>query len=113
MPSPPPDLCMLLNPAASTTPRSVLQIVSGTVWNEDKQAGIIVLSSPATSGTPSLNNVVMLKKSNILVWHDTVEHGLVFLQGFSCVLFLRSAATQAAGTAGCLVTNCQFHAGSS
>lgn len=42
------------------------ELLSGTVWNEDKQAGIIILSSPATSGTPSLNNVMMLKRSNIL-----------------------------------------------
>eukprot|EP00892_Ulva_mutabilis_P004488 jgi/Ulvmu1/2410/UM133_0011.1 len=42
------------------------ELVSGTVWNEDKQAGVIVLSSPATSGTPSLNDIIMLKTSSIL-----------------------------------------------
>ena len=54
-------------PASAFTINYEMQLVSGTVWNEDKQAGIIVLASPATSGTPSLNNVIVLKTSSILV----------------------------------------------
>lgn len=37
----------------------------GTIWNEDKQAGLIMLQSPATSGTPGLHSVTMLKTSHI------------------------------------------------